>query len=81
MKHFIVYELEHVYFINKIYKEGKRLGFFSSKKEAESAIDQFISLPGFKDYPRKCFKINKHIVDDYDKWKNGFIEDELELLY
>ncbi len=81
MEELEVYTLEHTYSVNEIYKTSKLIGLFSSWEEADKVIDQFIQLPGFREYPRSCFIITKHIVDDFDKWKDGFTDDQLELLY
>lgn len=77
-----IYTLDHSYSIDEIYTTRKFIGVFSSWEEANKVIDQFIILPGFKDYPRECFVIKKYIVDNYDEWKDGFTnEEQLELIY
>ncbi|NDV58951.1 hypothetical protein [Bacteroides sp. 519] len=75
------YTLKHRYLVDEIYIESKFIGVFSSWEEADKAIDIFFVLPGFKDYPRDCFIIKEYIVNDYDKWKDGFKEEQLDLLY
>ena len=81
MDELIIYSLAHSYEVDEKYKASKLIGFFSSKDEINSVIEHYITLPGFRDYPRSCFEIEKHLINDYSKWINGFDENQLELLY
>ena len=76
-----IYTLIHVYRVDKIYNEYKFIGIYSSRKHAEIALEESFSLSGFKDHPKSCFKIKRHLIDDFSKWIDGFEEGQLELLY
>ncbi len=64
-----VYYLKHIRKIDG-YDELKSLGIFSSKKEAEEAVEYYKKLPGFKDF-LDGFCINEYEIDK-DYWIEGF---------
>ena len=69
-----VYLLEHSYQqIDGDYDttETKTLGIFSSKEEAEKAVEFYKTLPGFKDYT-DCFNIDKYELNEKE-WTEGFV--------
>lgn len=66
-----VFILQHSYEIDEI-EETKIIGIYSSKANAESAIDKFKKLPGFQDYP-DYFYIDKYGIDK-NHWEEGFIK-------
>ena len=47
---------------------AKLLGLYSTKEKAELAIDNFITLPGYKDYP------NDFHIDRYELNENCYVE-------
>ena len=73
-----VYLLRHTYEYgeNSEHECTKELGIFSKKKNAEAAIKQYQNLPGFCDFPKKCFIIEKYILDESTWWKEGFFSVE-----
>lgn len=68
-----VYLLQHSYEIGKEseYDEVKLIGVFSSYEKAETVMYDFAKLPGFKDYPIKCFHIDEYTIDSTN-WTEGF---------
>lgn len=72
-----VYILQHIYEYGEDneYAEEKMLGIYSSEKKASEAIERYIQLEGFRDYPRECFCISKYSVDK-DSWIGGFVSGE-----
>lgn len=72
-----VYVLQHVYEYGEDneYIEEKMLGVYSSEEKASEAIERYIQLEGFRDYPRECFYISKYSVDK-DSWIGGFVSGE-----
>lgn len=67
-----VFLLQHSYEIEE-FDETKTIGIYSSKEKAEEAILRYKELPGFRDYPVKCFYIDKYELD-LDHWQEGFIK-------
>lgn len=65
-----VYLLEHVYEIGST-EEIKTIGIFSSRKNAQEAVNQLRNKPGFRDHPKKAFLISKCKVDRIG-WSEGF---------
>ena len=51
--------------------ETKLLGIYSSQEKAETAIERYRRLEGFRDYPDD-FYIDRYEVDE-DNWSEGFI--------
>lgn len=72
-----VYVLQHIYEYGEDdeYVEEKMLGVYSSEEKASEAIERYIQLEGFKDYPRECFYISEYFVDK-DSWRGGFVSGE-----
>lgn len=46
----------------------KELGIYSSRESAENAINHYMLLSGFKDLPRKFFRIGECILDKDIAW-------------
>ncbi len=75
-----IYRVIHVYLVDNEYSEIKDIGIYSSEEKANQAIDASIRLPGFRDYPRDCYKIKRYEVDDFTEWLNGCDESKFTLL-
>ncbi|GGG70308.1 DUF7336 domain-containing protein [Paenibacillus radicis (ex Gao et al. 2016)] len=54
-----------------MYNETKLIGVYSSKEIAESVVERYKRLPGFKDY-LDSFYISEYEIDK-DHWTEGFI--------
>ena len=69
-----IYHLEHCYRYGKDneHAERKMIGMYSTRERAEEAADRYLPLPGFRDYPRKCFQISEFVVDRDTAWTEGF---------
>lgn len=67
-----VFLLQHSYEVGE-FDETKLIGIYSSKEKAESTVERFKHLSGFKDYPHECFYIDE-IEIDKDHWTEGFIK-------
>lgn len=52
--------------------EMKVLGIYSSRQEAEEALNRYYKLPGFNKYLRECFTIYECKLDKDDGWNEGF---------
>ena len=50
--------------------DEKLIGIYSSREQAERAVERSARLDGFRDEP-ECFMINEHVVDE-DNWTTGF---------
>lgn len=72
-----VYVLQHIYEYGEDneYMEDKMLGVYSSEEKASEAIERYMLLEGFRDYPRECFYISKYSIDT-DSWIGGFVNGE-----
>jgi hypothetical protein len=70
MNGIIVYPLWHVYVRESGEEEQKLIGIYSTRANAEAAIERLKDKPGFKDYPQ-CFEIFEHTLDR-DGWTEGF---------
>ena len=70
-----VYILQHSYPIGEDgdYDETKLIGIYSSRESAEKAIQQYSTLPGFRDYPLDCFCIDQYELDK-NHWTEGFLK-------
>lgn len=66
-----IYLLQHVYDANDC-EEIKLIGVFSSSSLAEEVISELHLQPGFKNYPKDWFKLDRLKVDAVE-WKEGFI--------
>lgn len=68
-----VYVLSHSYNFgeNMEYRESKMLGVYSSEKSAKNAIDKYLVLEGFRDYPIDCFCVTKYRLGEMH-WTDGF---------
>ena len=71
--------MENIYFLRHVYKfiddygfeqyEDYVLGFYSSEAKALDAVERYFVLPGFNQYPKKCFIIEKWKMDNDMTWK------------
>ena len=52
--------------------EEKLIGIYSTKENAEKAIGEHMTLPGFNELPVDCFEIHETTVDRSD-WTDGFV--------
>ncbi|WP_203558473.1 hypothetical protein [Bacteroides sp. 519] len=50
------------------------IGIFSTKENANNAIDDLINKPGFKDHPRECFYIRFYGLNELKEWMTGFVK-------
>ena len=66
----IVYILQHSYELEDC-EETKFIGIYSSKQEANNAIQRLSKQPGFNEKPDN-FYISKYEVDK-DNWTEGFL--------
>lgn len=74
-------ELKKVYLLRHTYEFGsesefectKELGIYTTRKHAEAAINFYRTLPGFCNYPKRCFIIESYILDRNSWWTEGFI--------
>ncbi len=65
-----IYYVEHVYEKDNE-EEIKFIGVFSSRKNAQNAIDKLFLKPGFRDFPIECFQISEGKLNRYG-WEEGF---------
>ncbi|ENT5106328.1 hypothetical protein ACFFZI_001847, partial [Pseudomonas aeruginosa] len=68
-KRMYTYILHHTYGPSES-ESYKLLGVFSSQLNAEQAKDQYLTLPGFRDYP-EGFSIIAYSLDE-SHWTEGF---------
>ena len=80
----ILYIVEHLHILYDDVEDIKFLGVFSTKENAEKAIQILSKQPGFKDFPKlidnndiendviEGFYIIKVVVDEIAEWKEGF---------
>lgn len=54
-------------------REIKHLGLYSSRENAEKAIERYSGLDGFSEYPENCFYISEFTPDNDKEWTDGFI--------
>ncbi|MBS6430367.1 hypothetical protein ACHEVJ_06860 [Enterococcus raffinosus] len=70
----IIFALYHIYdrtFDNVDWREFKRIGIFSTKKQCEDVIETMKDSVGFRDYPVTCFKIFEYEVGK-TYWRDEF---------
>jgi len=65
-----VFLLQHSYELDEC-EETKLIGIYSSREQAETAIQKYKNVLGFKDYP-DCFYLDEYELDK-DHWEEGFI--------
>jgi len=66
-----IYLLQHSYEIDG-YDETKLIGIYSSRKLAEKSMEICYQRPGFREYSKDCFHIDKYEVNK-SYWEEGFI--------
>lgn len=57
---------------NNVQIEDKILGIYSTNELAKQAIERYHKLPGFCDYPKSCFIIEKRKINEDTAWREGF---------
>jgi len=57
-------------------EETKLVGAYSSKENAEKAIERLSKQPGFKDLP-DYFSVDEYVIDK-DNWTEGFVTETYE---
>ncbi len=82
--------MKYIYLLRHIHKfiddygheqyENYVLGFYSCEGKALNAVERYFVLPGFTQYPKKCFIIEKWKLDNDMTWKDGFIK-SVEAIY
>ncbi len=65
-----VYVLQHVHELENGDEDVKFIGVYSSRENAESAIERLIRAPGFCDAP-DSFHIDEYALDQ-DQWVEGY---------
>lgn len=74
----MIYILWHAY--DYVDSEGneemvqKCLGIYNTKELAEAAIERYYCLPGFREFPKDCFEIEKSVLDTDFAWTEGFVK-------
>ena len=86
----ILYMVKHLHILYDDVEDIKFLGVFSTKKEAEKAIQMLSKQSGFKDFPKiiddndiengviEGFYIIKVVVDEIAEWKEDFTTCQVE---
>ena len=73
--------MKTVFLLEHTYEEGyedieswetKTLGIFSSREEADQAIQFYKMQPGFKDHPDDCFNVDEYELNKKE-WTAGFV--------
>jgi hypothetical protein len=67
-----VYPLYHCRPLDDDEEDEKFIGIYSSKAEAEAAIERLTGKPGFRDFPDD-FKIYESELDRDAAWTEGFL--------
>lgn len=69
-----VFLVQHSYEVGEdgLYDETKLIGIYSSLDKAESIVERYKRLPGFRDY-LDAFYISEHEIGK-DNWTEGFIK-------
>jgi hypothetical protein len=65
--------LWHIHKFNDGSESIKLIGVYSSKSQAEAALERVRTQPGFRDHPAG-FEIDSYAVDE-DHWTEGFTAD------
>jgi hypothetical protein len=66
-----VFYLQHVHTFENGAEDVKSIGMYSSRAEAEQAIQRLSSQPGFKEIP-EGFVIDSYTLDK-DHWEEGYV--------
>lgn len=68
--------MEYLYLLHSYEIEGhdetKFIGIYSSRELAEKSMEICYKRPGFREYPKNCFHIDKYEVNK-NYWEEGFI--------
>lgn len=80
----LLYKVDHLHIIYDDIEDLKFIGIFSTRENAEKAVEILSRQPGFKDFPKiiteddidnetnEGFYINEVVVDEIAGWKEGF---------
>ena len=70
----VVYLLQHSYISNEDEDVdiNKIIGVYKTRKRAETAVKQYMKLPGFKEHSLENFYIDKYELNKR-MWTEGFI--------
>jgi hypothetical protein len=70
-----VFIVQHSYEVGEdgLYDETKLIGIYSSLEKAESVVERYKTLPGFRDYI-DAFHISEYEIDKDSNWTEGFIK-------
>ena len=69
-----LYSLHHVHEFGDGDEDVKLIGIYSSKENAEAAIERVRNQPGFREHPGG-FQISRCILDK-DYWTEGFVTEK-----
>jgi hypothetical protein len=65
-----LFVIQHVHELDDEHKDVKFIGVYSTRLNAEAAIERLSEMPGFKDTP-DGFHIDEYRLDQ-DYWAEGF---------
>jgi len=68
-----VFMVQHAYEVDGE-EDVKTVGIYSTRTEAEAAVERARARPGFRDYP-DGFYIDRYVLDR-DCWTEGFVSVE-----
>jgi hypothetical protein len=75
-----VFVLQHSYELSETgEEETKFIGVYSTREEAQEAMNWLSKQPGFKDFPA-YFYIDEYEIDQ-DNWSEGFVTETCEPKY
>lgn len=76
-----VFIVDHSYQLNDdaFSEETKLIGIYSTKRNAEEAIERSKLLPGFKQFP-DYFTADEYVLDE-DNWTSGFFTEKNQPIF
>jgi hypothetical protein len=66
-----VFVLQHVHTFGEGEEDVKMIGVYSSREQAEAAVERLSIQPGFNDAP-EGFEIDPYVLDE-DHWTEGYV--------
>lgn len=66
-----VFVLQHVHKFSDDNEDVKMIGVYSSRQQAEAAVERLSAKPGFRNAP-EVFSIDQYVLDK-DHWLDGYI--------
>jgi homoserine kinase type II len=66
-----VFVLQHVHTFDDGEEDVKMIGVYSSRGQAEAAVERLSTRPGFSDTP-EGFEIDPYVLDK-DHWTEGYV--------